>query len=61
MGIAQNVASAPDRLDVVVAAGGCRQLLAELADEHVHDLEFRFVEAAVEVVEDHVKSRRPSL
>jgi hypothetical protein len=45
--IAQHIAAAPDRLDVVVAAGGLGQLLAQLADEHVDDLELGLVHAAV--------------
>src|SRR6478672_519163 len=38
-GIAQHVAAAPDRLDVVLTAGGCLKLLAQLTDEDVDDLE----------------------
>src|SRR5208337_3123420 len=46
--LAQNVAASPDRLDVVAAVGGHRQLLAQLADEDVDDLELGLVHAAIE-------------
>src|SRR5690606_16857900 len=51
--IAEDIAAAPDGFDVVVAAGGVRQFLAQLADEHVDDLHFRFVHAAVKVIQEH--------
>ncbi len=38
--------------DVVCAAGGVCELLAQLADEDVDDLQFRLVHAAIEVVEE---------
>src|SRR5215204_1127233 len=46
--LAQDVAAAPDRLDVVLARRGVGELLAKLADEHVDDLQLRLVHAAVE-------------
>src|SRR3569623_101023 len=46
--LAQHVAAAPDGLDEVAALGGVGELLAELADEDVNNLQFRFVHAAVE-------------
>src|SRR5438132_12638225 len=52
--LAQHVAAAPHGLDVVLAARGVGELLAQLADEHVDDLELGLVHAAVEVVEEHL-------
>jgi hypothetical protein len=49
--IAHHVATAPDRADEVVRAG-LRQLLAELADEHVDDLDLGLVHAAVQMVQE---------
>eukprot|EP01035_Chromulina_nebulosa_P005433 gene5433-7364_t len=40
--------------DTLLAAGGRRQLLAQLADEHVDDLQLGLVHAAVEMVEEHL-------
>src|SRR6476620_4795738 len=51
LGIAQHVAAAPHRLDVVVAIGCGGQLLSQLADEHVDDLQLRLIHAAVKVIE----------
>ena len=48
--IPQHVAAAPDGLDIVCAAASQAQLLAQLADEHVDDLELRLVHAAIEMV-----------
>ena len=59
--ILEHVAAAPDRLDVVLAAGGLGQLLAQLADEHVDDLELGLVHAAVEMVEEHLLGQRGAL
>ena len=61
LGIAQHIAPAPDGLDVVVALGGLRQLLAQLADEDVDDLQFRLVHAAVEMVQEHLLGQRGAL
>src|SRR5262245_24294002 len=47
--LAQHVATAPHRLDVVLAVRRVGELLAQLADEHVDDLELRLVHAAVEM------------
>src|SRR5688572_5113229 len=52
--VAQDVAAAPDRLDVVLAAGGGHQLLAQLADEDVDDLYLGFIHPAIEMVEEHL-------
>src|SRR5690606_29256007 len=59
--IAQHIAAAPDRLDVVLAAAGAGKLLAQLADEHVDDLQFRFVHPAIEMVEEHFLGQRGAL
>src|SRR5690606_17982786 len=59
--VAEHVAAAPDRLDVVLAAGRLRELLAELADEDVDDLELGLVHAAVEMVEEHLLGERRPL
>jgi hypothetical protein len=56
--LAQHIAATPDRLDVVLALAGVRELLAQLADEHVDDLEFGLVHAAVEMVEEHLLGER---
>src|SRR6185437_13523939 len=56
--LAQHVAAAPDGLDIVLARRRVRQLLAQLADEHVDDLELRLVHAAVEMVEEHLLGER---
>src|SRR3712207_6685796 len=52
--LAQNIAAAPDGLDIIVAAASQRQLLAQFADEDVDDLELGLVHAAVKVVEEHL-------
>src|SRR5258708_39428058 len=44
--IAQHVAAAPDRLDVMLSRIGHRQLLPKLADKNVDDFEFGLVDAA---------------
>ena len=48
VGIAQHVAAPPHRLDVVLAAAGMGQLLAQLADEDVEDLQLGLVLSAIE-------------
>ena len=40
---------------------GHRELLAQLADEHVDDLQFRLVHAAIEMVEEHFLGQRRAL
>jgi len=40
LGVAQGVAAAPDGLDVYLTAGGCCELLSQLAYEDVDDLVF---------------------
>src|SRR3989344_2044756 len=57
---AQHVAAAPHRLDVVLAAGVV-ELLAQLADEHVNDLELGLIHAAVEMIEEHLLGQRSAL
>src|SRR5262249_29381895 len=52
--LAQHVATAPHRLNVVLAARGVGELLAQLADEDVDDLELGLVHAAVKVIEEHL-------
>ena len=59
--LAQHIAAAPDGLDVVLAPGGVRELLAQLADEHVDDLEFGLVHAAIEMIEEHLLGQRRAL
>src|SRR6516225_328407 len=56
--LAQHVTAAPHGLDVVLAVGRIRELLAQLADEDVDDLELGLVHAAVEVVEKHLLGQR---
>src|SRR5687768_10041869 len=60
-GIAQHVAAPPDGLDVVPTAGRRLQLLAQLADEHVDDLELGLVHAAVQMIEEHLLGQRRAL
>src|ERR1700757_3405044 len=52
-GLAQHIAAAPHRLDIVAPARRRRQLLAQFADENVDDFELRLVHAAIEMVEEH--------
>src|SRR5262245_43162653 len=52
--LAQHIAAAPHRLDVVLAVGGGCELLAQLADEDVDDLQFRLVHTAIEMIEEHL-------
>src|SRR5215475_288830 len=52
--LTQYIATPPHRLDVIPAVRCIGELLAQLADEHVDDLEFRLIHAAVEVVEKHL-------
>ncbi len=56
--VAQNVAPAPDGFDVVVAARGGHQFLAQLADEDIDDLHLRLVHDAIEVIVGHMRPRR---
>src|SRR6185437_1198831 len=53
-----HIAAAPNRVDVIVAARRLRQLLAQLADEHVDDLELGLVHAAIEMIEEHLFGQR---
>src|SRR5262245_16682948 len=48
------VAAAPHRLDGVLALRRVGELQALLPDEHVDDLEFLLVHAAVEMIEEHL-------
>src|SRR5262245_4004937 len=57
-GLAQDIAAAPNRLDVVLAVRGVGELLAQLADEHVDNLELRLVHAAIEMIEEHLLGER---
>src|SRR5215470_9131896 len=59
--LAQHVAAAPDRLDVVLAVGRVGELLAQLADEDVDDLELGLVHPAIEMVEEHLFGQRRAL
>jgi len=51
--VAQHVATAPHRLDVMLAAGRLGDLLAQFSDEDIEDLELGLVRAGIEVVEEH--------
>src|SRR5215468_11191945 len=59
--LAQHIATAPDGLDEVAAFGGIGELLAQLADEDIDDLQFRFVHAAIEMIEEHLLGQRGAL
>src|SRR3569623_96116 len=61
VGLAQYVAAAPHGLDVILAVGREAELLAQLADEHVDDLELGLVHAALKVVEEHFLGQRGAL
>src|SRR5262249_59322636 len=56
--LAQHIATAPDGLDEVAAFGGIGELLAQLADEDIDDLQFRFVHAAIEMIEENLLGPR---
>src|SRR4029077_7271077 len=56
-----HIATAPYRLDVVLAACRLRQLLAQLADEHVDDFQLGLVHAAIEMIEEHLLGQRGAL
>ena len=56
--LAQHVAAAPHRFDVVLAVRGVGELFAQLADEDVDDLQLRLVHAAIEVIEEHFLGQR---
>ena len=51
--IAEHIATAPHCFNVMLAICRCRQFLAQFADEHVDDFQFRLIHAAVKVVEEH--------
>src|SRR5689334_4495221 len=57
-GFPEHVAAAPHGLDVVLAVRRVGELLAQLADEHVDDLELGLVHAAVEMIEEHLLGER---
>src|SRR5580704_14662787 len=59
--LAQHVAAAPNRLNVVLAARSVGELLAQLADEDVDDLQLGLVHAAVEMIEEHLLGQRRAL
>ena len=50
--VPQDVSLPPDRMDVVLAASQLSQFAPQLADEHINDLGFRFVNAAIKVVDE---------
>src|SRR6056297_3128540 len=54
IGIPQDITPAPDRLDMVHTARRLAEFLAQLADEHVDDLELGLIHAAIEMVEKHL-------
>src|ERR1043166_4341532 len=56
--IAEHVTATPHCLDVVFSGGCVCKLPAQLADEHVNDLDLRFVHATVELVEKHLLGKR---
>ena len=55
---AQNVAAAPDGFDEILALGSRCKFLAQLADKHVDDFQFRLIHAAIQVVEEHFLGER---
>src|SRR6516164_2184904 len=57
-GLAQDVAAAPNGLDIVLALRRIGKLLAELADEDVDDLELGLVHADIEMAEEHFLGQR---
>src|SRR5450759_1316332 len=59
--LAQYVAPAPYRFDVVLAVRRAGELLAQLADEDVDDLDLRLVQATVELGEEHFLGDRRAL
>src|SRR4051794_18643108 len=52
--VPEDVASAPDRLDVVPSLGSLHELPPKLMNEHVDDLLLRLVHSPVEVVQEHL-------
>src|SRR4051812_2125399 len=54
LGLAEHVAPPPDGLDVVSPARCRRKLLAQLAHEHVDDLQLGLVHAGIQVAQEHV-------
>src|SRR5580700_2882162 len=57
-GVAQRVTAAPYGLDVILAVCGLDELLAQLADEHVDDLQLGLVHPTVEMIEHHFLGQR---
>jgi len=51
--LVKNIAAAPYRFDIVIAARRLSELFAQLADENINDLELGLVRSAIEVVEKH--------
>jgi hypothetical protein len=51
--VAEDIAATPHRFDIVIAAGRLSELFAQIADEHVNNLEFRLVCRPVKVIEKH--------
>ena len=49
--VTEDVAAAPDGFNVIFAARGFFKLLSQFADEDVDNLQFRFVNAAVQMVQ----------
>src|ERR1700691_4482402 len=58
---AQDVAAAPHRFDIILAARSVGEFFPQLADEDVDNLEFRFVHSAIEMVEKHLFGERRAL
>ena len=58
---AQHVTAPPNGFDIIIAAGRRAQFLAQLTHEHVDNLQFRFVDAAVEMVQEHFLGQRRAL
>src|SRR3954463_13140148 len=59
--VPQDVASPPDRLDVVPSAGRLHELFAKLTNKHVDDLLAWLVHSAVEVAQEHILRDRGPL
>lgn len=57
---AQNIAAVPHGADQISAAGDS-ELLAELADEDINDLHFRFINAAIKVIQEDLLGQHNAL
>jgi NADPH:quinone reductase-like Zn-dependent oxidoreductase len=51
--LAKYITATPHRFDVMIAAARPGKLLAQFANENIHDLELRLAHIAIDVVEQH--------